>query len=88
MLKVQNEFLIDLKPNGLFTLILAHLDVLFPVSFPRLRNLQELASELDDYDFSSAEHRVVAITLDTANYRLFKPVRSDVPVDSPKNFMK
>ena len=26
--------------------------------------------------------------LDIANYRLFRPVRSDVPAEKPKNFMK
>ena len=49
---------------------------------------KELTLESDNYDFSSDEYRVVAITLDIANYRLFKPVRSDVPDDPPKNFMK
>ena len=62
--------------------------ILFSVSFPQLCVLQELALQSDNYDFSSAEYRVVAIILDIANYRSFKPVRSDVPVDPPKNFMK
>ena len=38
--------------------------ILFSVSFPQLRVLQELVSESDNYDFSSAEYRVVAIILD------------------------
>ena len=62
--------------------------VLFAVSFPQLRVLQELALETDNYDFSLAEYRVLTIILVIANYRLFKPVRSHVPVDLPKNFMK
>ena len=62
--------------------------ILFSVSFPQLRVLQELALESNNYDFSSAQYRIVAIILDIANYRLFKPVRSDVPVDPPKNLMK
>ena len=62
--------------------------VLFSVSFPQLRVLQELGLKSDNYDFSSADYRVVAIILDIANNRLFKPVRSDVPTDSPKNIMK
>ena len=33
-------------------------------------------------------YRVTAIILDIANYRLFKPVKSDVPAEKPKNFMK
>ena len=58
--------------------------VLFSVSFQQLHVLQEFAFESDNYDFFSAEYRVVAIILpvDIANYRLFKPVRSDVPVES------
>ena len=62
--------------------------ILFSVSFPQLRVLQELASESNNYNFSSAEYRVAAIILDIANYRLFKLVRSDIPADAPKNFMK
>ena len=62
--------------------------ILFSVSIPQLRVLQELALESDNYDFSSAEYRVVAIILDTANCKLFKPVRSDVPADPQKNLMK
>ena len=30
----------------------------------------------------------IAIILDIANYRLFRPVRSDVPAEKPKHFMK
>ena len=37
---------------------------------------------------SSAEYRVIAIILDIANFRLFRPVRSDVPAETPKHFMK
>ena len=62
--------------------------ILLSVSFPQLRVLQELALESGKYDFFSAEYREVAIILDIANYRLLKPVRSDVPVDSLKDFMK
>ena len=58
---------------------------LFFVSFPLLRSLQELALEPT---ISSAEYRVTAIILDIANYRLFRPVRSDVPAEKPKHFMK
>ena len=54
--------------------------ILFSVSFPQLRVPQELALEPDNYDSSLAEYRVVAIILDIAKYRLFKPVRSDVLV--------
>ena len=55
---------------------------LFSISFPQLRHLQELALESTNFDHSSA------IILDIANYRLFRPVRSDVPVEKPKHFMK
>ena len=56
---------------------------LFSISFPQPRGLQELALESTNFDYSSA-----AITLDIANYRLFRPVRSDVPAEKPKHFMK
>ena len=51
---------------------------LFSISFPQLRCLQELALESTNFDYSSAEYRVIAIILDIANFRLFRPVRSDV----------
>ena len=51
---------------------------LFSISFPQLRSLQKLALESTNFDYSSAEYRVIAIILDIANYRLFRPVRSDV----------
>ena len=38
--------------------------------------------------FSSAEYRATAIILDIAQHRLFRPVRSDVPVEKPKYFVK
>ena len=61
---------------------------LFSVSFPQLRCLQELALESINFDYSSAEYKVTTITLDIANYRLFRSVRSDVPAEKPKHFMK
>ena len=60
----------------------------FSISFPQLRGLHELALESPNFDYSSAEYRVTAIILDIANYRLFRPVRSDVPAEKPKHFMK
>ena len=61
---------------------------LFSISFPQLRGLQELALESTNFDYSFAEYRVTAIILDIANYRLFRPVKSDVPAEKPKPFMK
>ena len=61
---------------------------LFSISFPQLHCLQELALESTNFDYSSAEYRVIAIILDIANFRLFRPVRSDVPAEKPKHFMK
>ena len=61
---------------------------LFSISFPQLRCLQELALASTNFDYSSAEYRVIAIILDIANFRLFRPVRSDVPAENPKHFMK
>ena len=60
---------------------------LFSISFPQLHCLQELALE-SNFDYSFAEYRVIAIILDIANFRLFRPVRSDVPAEKPKHFMK
>ena len=61
---------------------------LFSVSFPQLRCLQELALESTNFDYSSAEYRATAIILDIAIYRLFRPAKSDVPAEKPKQFMK
>ena len=61
---------------------------LFSISFPQLRCLQELALDSTNFDYASAEYRVIAIILDIANFRLFRPVRSDVPSENPKRFMK
>ena len=61
---------------------------LFSISFPQLHGLQELALESTNFDYSSAEYRVTAIILDIANYKLFRPVRSDVPAEKLKHFMK
>ena len=44
---------------------------LFSISLPRVRELQSLALESTNYDYESAEYRVTAIILDTAQYRLF-----------------
>ena len=61
---------------------------LFSISFLQLHGLQELALESTNFDYSSAEYTVTAIILDIANYKLFRPVRSDVPAEKPKHFMK
>ena len=71
------------KPEGVYNINTR----LFSISFPQLRSLRELALE-SNFDYSSAEYRVTAIILDIANYRLFRPVRSDVPAKKPKHFMK
>ena len=51
---------------------------LFSISFPQLCCLQELALESTNFDYSSAEYRVIAIILAIANFRMFRPVKSDV----------
>ena len=61
---------------------------LFSMSLPQLSSLQEIALESTNTDFSSAEYRVTSIILDISHYRLFKPVKSDVPAENPKHFMK
>ena len=45
--------------------------------------------EVTNYDYESAEYRVTAIILDTAQYRLFRPVRSDLlSTDAKTHFIK
>ena len=61
---------------------------LFSMSLPQLSSLQEIALESTNTDFSSAEYRVTSIILDISHYRLFKPVKSDVPAENPKHLMK
>ena len=61
---------------------------LFSISLPKLRELQSLALESTNYDCESAEYRVTAIILDTAHYRLFRPVRSDQSTDAKTHFIK
>ena len=51
---------------------------LFSISLPKLRELQSLALESTNYDYESAVYKVTAIILDTAQYRLFRPVHSDL----------
>ena len=48
------------------------------ISLLKLRELQSLAQESANCDYESAEYRVTAIILDTAQYWLFRPVRSDL----------
>ena len=61
---------------------------LFSMSLPQLSSLQETALESTNTDFSSAEYRITSIILDISHYRLFKPVKSDVPAEKFKHFMK
>ena len=63
------------KPEGVYNINTK----LFSISFPQLCSLQELAFESPNFDYSCTDYRVTAIILDIANYRLFRPVRSDVP---------
>ena len=37
---------------------------------------------------TGAPAELTAIILDIANYKLFRPMRSDVPAEKPKHFMK
>ena len=62
---------------------------LFSISLPKLRELQSLAQESTNYDYESAEYRVTAMILDTAQYRLFRPVLSDLlSTDAKTHFIK
>ena len=60
-----------------------------------LQNSTELQSfkihnhlESTNYNYESAEYRVTAIILDTAQYRLFRPVHSDLSIDAKIHFIK
>ena len=63
--------------------------MLFSISLPKLRELQSLAQESTNYDYESAEYRATAIILDIAQYRLFRPVHSDLlSTDAKNHFIK
>ena len=61
---------------------------LFSISLPQLCCLQEIALESTNIDFLSAECRLTSIVLDISHHRLFKPVKSNVPAENPKHFIK
>ena len=61
---------------------------LLSMSEPEILHLRQLALKSTNHDFSSAEYRATTIILDIAQHRLFRPVKSDVPVKKPKYFMK
>ena len=62
---------------------------LFSISFPKLSELQSRAQESTNYDYEFAEYRVTAVILDTAQYRLFRPVHSDfLSTDVKTHFIK
>ena len=59
------------------------------ISLPKWRELQSLAQESTNHDYESAEYRVTAIILDTAQHRLFRPVHSDLlSTDAKTHFIK
>ena len=63
--------------------------MLFSISLPKLRELQSLAQESTNYDYESAGYRVTTIILDTAQYRLSRPVCSDLlSTDAKTHFIK
>ena len=51
---------------------------LFSISLHKFRRLQLFSLESTNYDYESAEYRVIAIILDTTKYRLFRPACSDL----------
>ena len=62
---------------------------LFSISLPKLRELRSLVQESKNYDYESAEYRVIAIISDTAQYTLFRPVHSDLlSTDAKTCFIK
>ena len=73
------------QPRGVYKIK----TTLFSISLPKLRDLQSLALESTNYEYESAEYRVTAIISDTAQYRLFRPVCSDIlSTDAKINFIK
>ena len=58
------------------------------MSLPQLSSLQAIPLGSTNNDFLSAEYRVTSIILHILHYRPFKPVKSDVPAEKPKHFMK
>ena len=63
--------------------------MLFSISLPKLHELQLLAQESTNYDYESAEYRATAIVLDTTQYKLFRPVCSDLlSTDASTHFIK
>ena len=62
---------------------------LLSIFLPKLFELQSLAQESTNCDYESAKYRVTAIILDKAQYRLFRPVRSDLlSTDAKTHFIK
>ena len=61
---------------------------LFSISLPKLGELQSLTQESTNYDYGSAEYRVTVIILDMAQYRLFRPVCSDLGTGDKTHFIR
>ena len=63
--------------------------MLFSVSQPKLHELQSLAQKPTNYDYEPVEYRVKTIILDTTQYKLFRPVHSDLlNTDAKTHFIK
>ena len=61
---------------------------LFYISLPKLGELQSLTQESTNYDYESAEYRVTVIILDMAQYRLLRPVCSDLGTSDKTHFIR
>ena len=61
---------------------------LVSISLPELCSQQEVALESTNIDFSSAEYRVTSVNLYLSHFRLFRPVKSDVPAEKLTLYQK
>ena len=61
---------------------------LFALSLAKLCSLQKVALETHNFDCESAEYRTISMICDIAQYRLFRPVRNNLSVESSRYFLK
>ena len=60
---------------------------LFSIPLASLQRLYNRCLNTHNFDTSSLEYKLNSIILDIANCRMFKPVNSDIPNESPRKFL-
>ena len=60
---------------------------LFSIPLASLQRLYNRCLNTHNFDTSSLEYKLNSIILDIANCRMFKPVNSDIPSESPRKFL-